>query len=533
MRITQIVQETTTSGSVATVAQPLLKGAVTRNPSIYGKQGKPGSMFKGKVTNKPFVNSISESAIKEEEISEQDLILVPGQGRKFKTGFVPHAQDRTDHEVEMALSDLFQAAKNAKEVYQIVKTYSEEEGLEGWVQEKIIKANDYLNTIREYLEHRQLTKEGMKGAMVGGAAGAAITKTPMGSLKGASLGSDIEDMFKEAIHGAGVIGNGMAGESANHQVEGGPMTKAMDTLSEILNAADEQKDIRVKIGNKIGPISKEYANTIKLLFSRANAVGKGDRFVKLFTSVPSFVELITNPQFKKAHIQANIKKASPAGFRGTAIYKHMDKATSGVEEKPKFDIVAEKAVSKAQQKFMGIVHEAQKGEKRQALMKQKKEIEAQLKQDVAEGEGNKQKYEMMMRNGQVKKFIAKDDADAKRIAAGHGAKSVIKMKGNVPGGKIAEQGVAEGERTMSRAAKGYEKYGKQGMQALAKAGREGKDLDKIRDKYNKYDEGAKVDRMVKHIEKSEEKAGKSKKEAENIAWATANKRGMLNNKNKK
>jgi hypothetical protein len=46
-------------------------------------------------------------------------------------------------------------------------------------------------------------------------------------------------------------------------------------------------------------------------------------------------------------------------------------------------------------------------------------------------------------------------------------------------------------------------------------------------------EGAKVDRMVKHIEKSEEKSGKSKKEAENIAWATANKRGMLNNKNKK
>jgi hypothetical protein len=41
---------------------------------------------------------------------------------------------------------------------------------------------------------------------------------------------------------------------------------------------------------------------------------------------------------------------------------------------------------------------------------------------------------------------------------------------------------------MSRAAKGIEKYGKEGMQALAKAGREGKDLDKVRDKYNKYDE---------------------------------------------
>jgi Asp-tRNA(Asn)/Glu-tRNA(Gln) amidotransferase A subunit family amidase len=44
------------------------------------------------------------------------------------------------------------------------------------------------------------------------------------------------------------------------------------------------------------------------------------------------------------------------------------------------------------------------------------------------------------------------------------------------------------EKTMSRAAKGHEKYGKEGMQALAKAGKEGKDLDKVRDKYNKYDE---------------------------------------------
>jgi hypothetical protein len=47
------------------------------------------------------------------------------------------------------------------------------------------------------------------------------------------------------------------------------------------------------------------------------------------------------------------------------------------------------------------------------------------------------------------------------------------------------------------------------------------------------EEGAKVDRMVGHIKSSEEKAGKSSKEAENIAWATLNKRGMLDNKNKK
>jgi hypothetical protein len=46
-------------------------------------------------------------------------------------------------------------------------------------------------------------------------------------------------------------------------------------------------------------------------------------------------------------------------------------------------------------------------------------------------------------------------------------------------------------------------------------------------------EGAKVDRMVKHVKQSEKKLGHSSKEAENIAWATANKRGMLDNRNKK
>jgi len=51
--------------------------------------------------------------------------------------------------------------------------------------------------------------------------------------------------------------------------------------------------------------------------------------------------------------------------------------------------------------------------------------------------------------------------------------------------------------------------------------------------YESVEEGAKVDRMVGHVKSSEKKLGKSSKEAENIAWATANKRGMLDNKNKK
>ena len=59
----------------------------------------------------------------------------------------------------------------------------------------------------------------------------------------------------------------------------------------------------------------------------------------------------------------------------------------------------------------------------------------------------------------------------------------------------------EGRRSMSRAAKGVMKYGKDGMKALAKAGREGaseKKLDNIRDKYDHYDESVEK----RQIEKS-------------------------------
>jgi hypothetical protein len=47
--------------------------------------------------------------------------------------------------------------------------------------------------------------------------------------------------------------------------------------------------------------------------------------------------------------------------------------------------------------------------------------------------------------------------------------------------------VTEGEKTMSRAAKGIMKYGKPGMKALRAAKDAGKDLEPVRAKYNKYD----------------------------------------------
>ena len=200
------IYESTTAGAIASVSAPMTtqkRSGVGKG--VYGNE-KAGTLLTGKKTNKKYANSVNESKMKElamdlkdmdngnfqkkykkskEQIKfelgdpeqkktvheatleEDDLILVPGQGHRLKSGFIPHDQDRRDHEVEMAKSDLFQAAKNAKQVYELIHDVTEDEGLEGWVQEKIIKANDYLNTIREYLEGKQLQSE--MGVIAGGA----------------------------------------------------------------------------------------------------------------------------------------------------------------------------------------------------------------------------------------------------------------------------------------------------------------------------------------------------------------------------
>jgi hypothetical protein len=61
-----------------------------------------------------------------------------------------HAMHK-DHEVQMARGDCYTAAKYAIELHKMLKNVSELDGLEGWVQEKITLANDYLRTVHEYM----------------------------------------------------------------------------------------------------------------------------------------------------------------------------------------------------------------------------------------------------------------------------------------------------------------------------------------------------------------------------------------------
>ena len=58
-----------------------------------------------------------------------------------------------DHEVQMAREQCYNAASNAIELHRMLKHVTERQGIEGWVQEKITLANDYLRQVKEWMEY--------------------------------------------------------------------------------------------------------------------------------------------------------------------------------------------------------------------------------------------------------------------------------------------------------------------------------------------------------------------------------------------
>ena len=71
------------------------------------------------------------------------------KGRKRKKK--PVMETHMDHEVRMAHGELLNLAHNAAELYKMVKGVGESEGLPGWVSAYITLANDYMESVTQYM----------------------------------------------------------------------------------------------------------------------------------------------------------------------------------------------------------------------------------------------------------------------------------------------------------------------------------------------------------------------------------------------
>lgn len=63
-----------------------------------------------------------------------------------------------DHEIQMARENCYTAATNAIELHRMLKKLDEQDGIDAWASEKISLANDYLRTVKEWLEYEILSK---------------------------------------------------------------------------------------------------------------------------------------------------------------------------------------------------------------------------------------------------------------------------------------------------------------------------------------------------------------------------------------
>ncbi len=70
-------------------------------------------------------------------------------------GVAEDERDHPDHEIQMASSELLSIAKNAESLLDMVRRYSEQEGLDAWQQSKITKAADYLNSVLQSINGEQ------------------------------------------------------------------------------------------------------------------------------------------------------------------------------------------------------------------------------------------------------------------------------------------------------------------------------------------------------------------------------------------
>ena len=115
--------------------------------------------------NRKYLDDISWNADNSKNVR---VSLVNAAVRELKTQQQDVAED---HEIQMASSELQSIAKNAVHLLDLVRKYSEEQGLDAWQQSKITKAADYLNSVLQSVsgEQTKLEGAGMPFRGVGGA----------------------------------------------------------------------------------------------------------------------------------------------------------------------------------------------------------------------------------------------------------------------------------------------------------------------------------------------------------------------------
>jgi hypothetical protein len=352
-----------------------------------------------------------------------------------------------DREGAMAKADLYKVASYAHKLF---KQLDDNDQLDAWVQAKITKAADYIASVYHYLEYE------MKFSEYGKHLSDAETLSEDQKMKVQELLSEAKNKMKE-------LKKAQAEKAKDGKIEEGALRGGERPCAECGGSGmvyEEPKTVPDHVKGKVAKYNTMMKAT-KAAHARMDANNNG---------IPDDEEV--EEGFDEKSKQGDSFKTK------TGVATKTDKGVKHTNTSYKDDGEAEEKSGK------GVKSHA----KAQSAAEKKEKAPAQKfspKKDKTWGMKDSEKFD---NRDKV------DEAKAKCCCEDKG-----KMKCPV------HKPMNEAERTMSRAAKGHEKYGKAGMQALAKAGKEGKSLEPVKAKYNKYDEAT---APTKDIPKKGEKVGK-------------------------
>jgi hypothetical protein len=92
------------------------------------------------------------------DLTEQMAVSWERNRARISEGLALDAADcDRDHEVQMARADLYRAAEYAVALHKMLRHVPDNANLEGWVQAKIVKAADYLASVKHYMEYEMVS----------------------------------------------------------------------------------------------------------------------------------------------------------------------------------------------------------------------------------------------------------------------------------------------------------------------------------------------------------------------------------------
>jgi len=135
-------------------AEDVLRGRamnIAKKQVKMGNEEKLKEIIKKKLATPPSTDEALKGGQKKLDANKDGKI----SGEDFK--MLRSMKEEVDYEGEMAKSELYRIIENAEELFGML---DDDTQLEGWVQSKITKAADYLNSVTQYLKY-QAVKPGM------------------------------------------------------------------------------------------------------------------------------------------------------------------------------------------------------------------------------------------------------------------------------------------------------------------------------------------------------------------------------------